>query len=139
MELDTSGEEYSDMLEGLELAKRIAELAWKYKGEDITVLNVSELTEFTDYFVLIAAEVDQHLRAITDSVVDDLKREGVRPHHVEGVGEMRWILVDYFDVVVHLMLPEVRQFYELGALWGHAEEIKIDYDINNQELETGRE
>jgi len=93
------------------------------------------LAEFTDYFVIISADIDQHLKAIADYIIDSLRDLGVRPHHVEGMSEQRWILVDYIDVVVQILLPEVRQFYELEALWGEAETISIEFNEESREAD----
>ena len=92
---------------------KIAKLAWEKKAENIVVLNVSTLTQVTDYFVLMSGQVDQHLKAITDYIKDNLKAEGIRLHHIEGQVHSQWVLMDYVDVVVHLFLPEIRQFYDL--------------------------
>jgi ribosome-associated protein len=94
---------------------------------------LTDCAEFTDYFVLLSAEIDQHLKAIAEHIVDELKKKGIRPHHVEGMHEMRWILIDYIDVIVHIQLPEVREFYQLEALWGEAESIPLEFDIEEQE------
>lgn len=109
------------------MALRLARLAWEKNAEDIVVLDVSRLTQITDYFVLITGQIDQHLKAICDHIVDTLKAQGIRPHHLEGETHRRWILIDYVDVIAHLFLPEVRQFYDLEALWGEAELLPLSF------------
>jgi ribosome-associated protein len=109
------------------LALCLARLAWEKNAEDIVVLDVSRLTQITDYFVLITGQIDQHLKAISDHIVDTLKAQGIRPHHLEGETHRRWILIDYVDVIAHLFLPEVRQFYDLEALWGEAELLPLSF------------
>lgn len=88
---------------------------------------MSELTQFTDYFVLITAEVDQHLKGIADFIIYQVRDQGLRPHHVEGMNGLRWVLIDYIDVIVHIQLPDVRDFYDLEALWGDAERLTLDF------------
>jgi len=103
-----------------ELAQRIARLGWEKKAENIVILEVAALTQFTDYFVLMNGEIDQHLKAISQNIEDTLKTEGIRPHHVEGRRNLQWVLLDYIDVVVHLFTPEMREFYDLEAFWTEA-------------------
>ncbi len=78
------------------------------------------MSNVTDYYVLATGAVDVHLKAVTDNIIDRLKEEGVDPWHIEGYDNMRWVLIDYIDVVVHLFLPETRKFYSLERLWGEA-------------------
>ncbi len=93
----------------------------------MVVLDVSELTQYTDYFVIASAQVDLHLKSVADTIVDELKKQKIRPHHVEGLGGLRWILIDYIDVIVHVQLPEVRAFYDLESLWGGAPNVPLDF------------
>lgn len=102
-------------------------MAWERKADDVVVLDVAKLSQFTNYFILVSGQVDQHLKAITDYVVDTLRREGVKPHHIEGLDHLQWILIDYVDVLVNVFLPDVRQFYDLEALWGEAESIPLPF------------
>jgi ribosome-associated protein len=92
------------------------------------VLDVSALTQFTDYFVLMNGEVGPHLKAISQNIEETLKAEGVRPHHVEGRGNLQWVLLDYIDVVVHLFTPEMREFYDLEAFWTEAQRVALGFE-----------
>jgi ribosome-associated protein len=112
-----------------DIAIQIARLAWEKKAEDICLLDVSKLTQFTDHLVILNGEIDLHLKAIADYIVDSLKKQGIRPHHVEGKSSSKWVLIDYIDVVVHLFLPETRQFYDLENLWLEADRIEIDFEL----------
>lgn len=116
------------------MALLISRLAWSKKAEDIVVLDVAELTQYTDYFVILSAQVDLHLKGIADYIIEELKKQTIKPHHVEGLGSMRWVLIDYIDVIVHLQLPEVRDFYDLESLWGEAKNVPLDFveeDLEN--------
>ena len=87
------------------------------KAADIHVLDVRHLTTVTDTMVVASGRSDRHVRAIAGAVVEQCKRAGHRPLGVEGERSGEWVLVDLVDVVVHVMLPRVREFYNLEKLW----------------------
>ena len=90
-----------------------------YKAEDIHVLDVRDLTDITDYMVVCNGTSSLHTRAVARNIVDDLKKQGHRPLNEEGGDENHdWVLVDYGDVVVHVMMKEARDFYDLEKFWG---------------------
>ena len=94
------------------------------KATDIVVLDLRKAHGFTDYFVICSGSNSRQIRAIADGVVDALGAEGEKPAHVEGNDRSEWILLDYFDFVVHVFAPETRLFYGLERLWGNAERIE---------------
>lgn len=102
------------------LARRAAELSLDKKGEDVKILDLRGLTSVTDFFVIITADSERKAKAISDHIVDELREEGERPMHVEGLDSLHWILIDYFDVVVHIFQPDERRFYDLESLWSDA-------------------
>jgi ribosome-associated protein len=79
---------------------------------------------FTDFFVICSGTNPRQIRAIADAITEALGAEGVKPAHVEGYGRSEWILLDYFDFIVHIFAPETRVFYDLERLWGDAERIE---------------
>jgi ribosome-associated protein len=87
------------------------------KAMNITVLDVRHLTSVTDTMIVAAGRSDRHVRSIADAVVERCKDAGIVPIGVEGQDAGEWILVDLGDVVVHVMLPRVREFYNLERLW----------------------
>lgn len=99
---------------------RAAELLFDRKAVDVTVLDLRKVTTTTDYFVIATGHSDTHVSAIGDHLVDEMKKEGVRPSGVEGMRGGRWVLVDYVDFVVHIFHPAAREFYQLERLWGDA-------------------
>jgi len=104
-----------------ELARAIAELAADRKAIDIRELDVHEVLGYTDFFVVCSGNTDRQTKAIHDAVYQGLKdRYGLIPRRVEGLGEARWILMDYLDVVLHVFVPDAREFYRLEKLWGEA-------------------
>jgi ribosome-associated protein len=106
----------------IELAVRAAE---DKKALDLTVLDLRKAAGFTDYFVLASGNNARQVRAIADAVIDALSAVGAKPAHVEGYDRSEWILLDYFDFIVHVFAPETRMFYGLERLWGNAEHVAV--------------
>ena len=90
------------------------------KAEEIAILDLRQLTQITDFFVLCTAASERQLGAIADRMHRDLKAQGVTCLGVEGESSTGWILLDYVDIVVHLFSREARAFYALEMLWGDA-------------------
>ncbi|HMJ59304.1 MAG TPA: ribosome silencing factor [Gemmatimonadales bacterium] len=90
------------------------------KAVDALVLDLRGLCAATDYFVIVSGTSDAHVRGMADHLMTALAPRGVAPHHVEGMAQGRWVLLDYVDFVVHLFHPELRDFYQLERLWGDA-------------------
>ena len=110
-------------------SKKLAQLCWEYadnrKAEDIVILDVRDLSSVTDYFVICSGTSEPHLRAISDEIVSQLRKEhDARPRAVDGTLQTAWLVLDYFDVIVHVMRKDVRTKYDLEALWGDASRIK---------------
>lgn len=87
------------------------------KAVDVRVLDVHDMTSITDFMVIASGTSDRHVRSLVDNVVSVAKDHGVRPLGVEGERQGQWALVDLGDVVVHVMRPEAREFYQLEKLW----------------------
>lgn len=87
------------------------------KAVNVKVLDVAKLTDITDTMVIATGNSDRHVRSIADRVVEFAKKAGFRPMGVEGERDGEWVLVDLHDVIVHIMLPRVREFYRLENLW----------------------
>jgi ribosome-associated protein len=95
------------------------------KAMDIAVLDLRKAAGFTDFFVIASGGNARQIRAIADSVMAALADEGVKPAHVEGYDRSEWVLLDYFDFIVHIFAPETRAFYGLERLWGSAERVEV--------------
>ena len=107
----------------IELAVRAAE---DKKADNLTVLDLRKAAGFTDYFVLASGNNARQVRAIADHIWEVLHEEdGVKPAHVEGSDKTEWVLLDYFDFIVHVFAPETRMFYGLERLWGNAERVEV--------------
>ncbi len=87
------------------------------KAEDIRVLDVRGMTDITDFMVVASGTSDRHVKAVADRVLEALKADGFRPIGVEGEEEGDWVLLDYGDVVAHVMRRSTREFYDLERLW----------------------
>jgi ribosome-associated protein len=108
-------------MDSKKLALLCRELADNRKAENIVVLDVAKVSSVTDYFVIATGTSEPHLRAITDEIVDRLRDEhNVRPRAVDGSPRDPWRVLDFFDVIVHVMRAEVRERYDLEGLWGDA-------------------
>ena len=110
-------------------SKKMAQLCRVYadnkKAEDIVILDVRELSSVADYFVICSGTSEPHLRAVSDEILDKLRdQKNLRPRAIDGTLHTAWIVLDYFDVIVHVMKREVREKYDLEALWGDAPRVK---------------
>lgn len=111
----------SATLSTLSAVQRAAALCLDRKATDVVVLDLRKVSSATDYFVIASGTSDTHVRAIAEHVQEELRREGVRAHHVEGTTTGRWVLLDFVDFVVHVFHPVLREFYQLERLWSDAE------------------
>ncbi|MBD2345223.1 ribosome silencing factor [Anabaena subtropica] len=108
------------------LAVTIAEAASDRKAGDILVLKVADVSYLADYFVMLTGYSRVQVRAIADAIEDKVESECQRrPLRTEGKVEGSWLLQDYGDVIVHIMMPKEREFYNLEAFWVHAERISL--------------
>jgi ribosome-associated protein len=95
------------------------------QAKELVVLDLRKAAGFTDYFVICSGTNTRQVRAIADAVIESLSEGGVKPAHIEGYDRSEWILLDYFDFIVHVFAPETRMFYGLERLWGSAERIEV--------------
>ena len=95
------------------------------KARDITVLDVRKISDFTDYMVIATGTSNRHVQSTADKVVDALRTHGVRTVGVEGGKIGDWVLIDFGDVIVHVMREETRDFYNLEKLWSDAKRIEL--------------
>ena len=102
------------------LATTIAAHAADRKAIDIVALDLRSVAGYTDFFVICSGNTERQTKAIHDGIHQGMKGDGQLPRRVEGLGEARWILMDYLDVIVHVFTPETRAFYRLEQLWGEA-------------------
>lgn len=113
-------------------AEKICEIILTKKGYNIKLFNVKEITSVADYFVICSADSDIQVKAIADEIEDKLNENAIKCFHKEGFESLNWVILDYFDVVVHIFRKSVREFYNLDKLWGDAK-ITI-FDENGEKI-----
>lgn len=118
------------------LAKKISQLILEKKGEDVKIMDIRELTNISDYFVIASASSDTQVKAIADHISKETKKIDERPWHNEGMTNMNWVLLDFVDVVVHIFLTESRKFYNLEGLWADAEVTDVQDKLNDKPVKS---
>ncbi len=108
-------------MQGQELAEACRGYAEDKKAEDVVILDVREVSSITDYFVIASGTSEPHVRAIWNEISAGMKKEhGVAAEKPEGARHNNWVVLDYFDVIVHVMHQDIRQQYDLEGLWNDA-------------------
>ena len=100
-----------------QLKKIIVDALEDIKAQDIVTIDVSELTDVMDTLIVASGTSNRQVKALANNVMDESKKQGFRPLGVEGTDTAEWVLVDFGDIVVHVMLPATREFYDLEKLW----------------------
>jgi len=112
-------------MDSKKLAQLCRDFADNKKAENIVILDVRKLSSVTDYFIIASGTSEPHLRAIVEEVASRLREEhGVRPLRTDGSIHGAWVVMDFFDVIVHVMRADVRERYDLESLWGDAKRVK---------------
>lgn len=116
-------------MDSLKFAKIIGEVILSKKGFDIKILDLRNVSSIADYFVVCSADVDRQVKAIADEIDKVLTEQGIKCFHKEGFETLNWVLLDYFDVVVHVFRAESRAYYNLEKFWGDAPVISVEEKI----------
>lgn len=111
--------------EVLRSARQAARVLLDSKANDVVMLDLREVTDMTDYFIVASGTSDTHVRSTAQHVIEALKQEGATVQSVEGLEGGRWVLLDYVDFVVHVFHPALRTFYQLERLWGDARTVPV--------------
>ncbi len=101
----------------IELKQFVIDSLEDTKGVEIACVDVTRLTEIMDYMIVVSGTSNRHVKAMARNLIDDASKSGIKPLGVEGFEEGEWVLIDLVDVVVHLMLPAAREFYDIENLW----------------------
>lgn len=112
-------------MKGIHLARRIARIAWAKKAEDVVILDLRGLTDTTDFFVISTGNVGNHVRAVTDFVMDEARALGEKANVSERDSD-EWMVVDFVDVIFHCFQPQKRRHYNLERLWCDALRMEIN-------------
>jgi ribosome-associated protein len=110
------------------LALTAGQLAREKKAHSICILDLRKLSPVTDFFVICTVDAELQARAVIDHITSKLSEKGLRPWHTEGYRDSGWVLLDFVDVVVHVFVPRLREFYALEKLWGDAPRREIPDD-----------
>jgi ribosome-associated protein len=102
--------------------------AFDKKANHAVVMDLRSAQAFTDVFVIVSGQSSRQVKAIVESIEDALRKEHVRASHVEGLERAEWVLLDFFDFVVHVFTPDTRAFYGLERLWGSADVVEVSED-----------
>src|ERR1044071_7480846 len=112
-------------MDSKQLALLCRDLAENRKGENIVVLDVHEVSSIADFFVMVSGTSEPHLRALSEEITDKLRDDhGLRPKSIDGSLQTAWLVLDYFDVIVHIMRADVRERYDLEGLWSDAPRVR---------------
>ena len=122
---------YSD-LSSLEVAGLVSDAALDTKAEDLIVLDVSQISSFADYFVIMSGRSTRHVQGLAEAIDSKIRSKRTKDSNSEGLSEGLWVLLDYNDVVVHIFYSEVRKFYDLEGLWYDAP--RVDLRDENKKL-----
>ncbi|MGA1871451.1 MAG: ribosome silencing factor [bacterium] len=108
-----------------EIVKSAANAALEKKAEDVVILDLRNICDFTDFFIICTGSTARHLSVIVDSIEEKLSSLGIKKDHLEGYPNSDWILADFSDLIVHVFTDEKREFYELEHLWGDAPRLDV--------------
>lgn len=109
-----------------DVIRRVGELALERKAQDVLALDLRGISSATDHFVIASGNSDIQVKAIANHVMEELRKDGEKPDHVEGLDAGRWVLMDYINFVVHVFHPRARDFYQLEGLWGDAPRVAME-------------
>lgn len=116
------------MSKELETAKEMAKIAFhaltEKKGEDVRVIQITEIASFADYFIIADGTNPTQVSALVDNVEEKLEEAGYTPKRIEGIKNNNWVLMDYGDIIVHVFSKEDRLFYDLERIWKDGKELK---------------
>ncbi len=105
--------------------KKAVEIVEEKKGHDTVLLNLKGISNVTDYFMIVTGNSTTQVKAIADNLEERLPEAGIQILRIEGLPEAQWVLVDAGDLVIHVMTPEQRDFYNLERLWGDGEVLTV--------------
>ena len=112
----------------LQIARLCAQAADHKKGEDIAVMDLRKISSVSDFFVIITGHSEPHLKAIRNEIELRLKKNDVHAKGIDGFPHSQWVVMDYFDVIIHIFTNQRRAFYALEQLWGDAHQIDWQKD-----------
>ncbi|HEV8341470.1 MAG TPA: ribosome silencing factor [Candidatus Binatia bacterium] len=112
-------------MDSWEKALLISRFALEKKAYDLVLMEVRPITSIGDYFIICSGRSDRQVQSIAQGIEENLSKQGMSPHSVEGVARGQWVLMDFSDVIVHIFYQPVREFYDLEGLWNHAPRVEL--------------
>jgi ribosome-associated protein len=116
----------------------IAQTIFDKKGSNILALDIREISTLTDYVVIAEGNIDKHVIAIAQAIIDRLQELGQIPLYVEGIKTGDWVAIDYLHIMVHIFMPGLRDKYQLEQLWREGHIVDLQIDISSKESSTPR-
>jgi len=113
-------------VDAFEKVKTCGMFAEDKKAKDVVIMELGNLTDITDYFLVASGTSERHVRTIADNVEIGMKEKGVKPFSVEGYRDGRWVIIDYRDIIVHVFLEQLRELYDLESLWIEAKRYRVE-------------
>jgi len=107
----------------------IAQTIFDKKGFNILALDVRGISTLTDYIIIAEGNVSRHVQALSDAIVENLKKVDIRPYKVEGKEGGDWVVIDFVEVIIHLFMPSIRQKYQLEKLYQKAKIVDLDINV----------
>ena len=114
------------IVEAQDKARESGRLALGKKANDVLVIDLTGLTDIADAFVLATGTSERHVKTISDGIEEGMKEEGLKPTSVEGYDQGRWVIMDYGDLIVHVLLEDLRELYDLEGLWIEAKRQRME-------------
>jgi ribosome-associated protein len=114
------------IMEAQDKARESGRLALGKKADDVLVIELTGLTDIADAFMLATGTSERHVKTISDGIEEGMKEKGLKPSSIEGYDQGRWVLMDYGDVIVHVMLEDLRELYDLEGLWIEAKRQRME-------------
>jgi ribosome-associated protein len=116
-------------LETEEAVMMAARAASDRKAADMVILDLRDVAQFTEYFLICTANNPRQVQAVTDAIEENLRQAGKRPSHIEGYTAAEWVLLDYGDFIAHVFSVSSRRFYDLERLWRDAKNVPLPDDV----------
>lgn len=121
--------------DALELLNAISQAVFDKKGANIIALDVRNFSTMTDFYVIAEGNVERHVKAIHNAILDTMEQKGHRALHVEGVRESDWVVIDYGEIVIHLLIPDLREKYALENLWKEGKIVDVSINTDKPSLQ----
>lgn len=118
-----------------DLLNVISQAIFDKKGSNIIALDVRSFSTMTDFYLIAEGNVERHVKALHNSILDAMAQRGLRPIFVEGVRESDWVVIDFGEIVIHLLIPELREKYALENLWKEGKIVDVKISIDKPSIE----